>query len=97
MIVSRENSKISMFFQNGYSISIIFGWGSYTDNRNHPKMNDLSKEYEVTSSTVEIAIFDSNNNWYNFETEKFEKDSTDVAGYISIDDLAEWIYKVKSF
>jgi hypothetical protein len=90
MIKSRGNTAVAMTFENGYTISIIYGYGSYSSNKNHEKEIDLSKEYEVTSSTVEIAIWDEDGYWYNFGTDT-------VNGYVSIDDLAEWIYKTKNF
>ena len=67
---------IQMTFANGNTISIQFGYGNYCENR------DISKP---TSKDAEIAIWNSKQQWYTFES------SNQVKGYCSADEVAEWI------
>jgi hypothetical protein len=78
-------------FSNGLTISIVYGNGLYCSNRH-------SEEQILESKNVEIAVFDKDNNFF---TRKFCKDAIvsdfAVSGWISIDRLADIIYKVKNF
>lgn len=78
-------------FENGYTISIFNGFGSYSEN--HDKAEILSfKSLSVNSKDCEVAII------YNgkFCTDKFIETDDDVKGYISADELADLIMKVKN-
>jgi len=91
MIRSTSNKGFSLTFENGWTISVQFGYGNYCDNKHHPDGWDFSKKQEVTqSSDAEIAIWDANGEWYNF-------DSDTVKGYCSANEVAEWITKVSKF
>ena len=90
MFKTTKNSGFQMTFDNGWTISVQFGYGTYSDNRNHPYGLDLSrKEKDTQSSDAEIAIWDANGDWFDF-------DSDTVKGYCSTNEVAEWIEKVKS-
>jgi hypothetical protein len=85
-----------MTFENGWTISVQFGFGNYCSNRNHPaRMISgnhygwyASKDVEYFSCPdAEIAIWNSFGEYYNFGHDT-------VKGYCSTDEVAEWITKV---
>ena len=91
MFASTNNKGFQLKFENGWTISVQFGCGNYCDNKHHPDGWYFSKNQEVVTSTdAEIAMWDENNEWYNFGTDT-------VKGYCSADEVAEWIEKCKSF
>lgn len=73
---------VQMTFDNGYTISIQFGFGNYCENR---------FKTENKSNSVEVAIFDKDDNFY-----RLRGMNDDVEGYVSIDKLADYIHKVKN-
>ena len=83
-------------FKNGYTISIYNGFGSYSENRLNKKIyNKMMKpKYEdrCSSKDCEVAIL------YNggFCTDRFIETDDSVKGYISADELADLIVKVKN-
>lgn len=91
MFKSINNKGFSMKFDNGWTISVQFGYGNYCDNNNHPKGFYFSKDQEVTEcSNAEIAIWDANDEWYNFGSDT-------VKGWCSVNEVGEWIEKVRNF
>ena len=85
MIKSTNNKGFSLSFQNGWTISVQFGYGNYCENNNHPEGFFFSKEKDVVESNdAEIAIWDSEGKWYNFGYDT-------VKGYCSADEVGEWI------
>lgn len=85
---STNNKGFQMTFENGWTISVQFGFGNYCSNRNHPDGWYASKDVECFSCPdAEIAIWDSFGEYYNFEHDT-------VKGYCSTDEVAEWITKV---
>lgn len=92
-MIQTDKGHFWLTFENGYMISVFNGFGSYS--KNHFK-TDLLKNLEncgVNSKDCEIAII------YNekFVTKKFVECDDDVKGYVSADELADIIYKVKNF
>jgi hypothetical protein len=88
---STINKGFQMTFENGWSISVQFGYGNYCDNGHHPDGIHFSTNVDVVTSTdAEIGIWDKNGDWYNFGADG-------VKGYCSTDEVAEWIWKVKNF
>lgn len=74
-----------MTFENGWTISVQFGYGNYCVNGHHPGGWDFSKTQDtVVSSDAEIAIWDVDGEWYNFGSDT-------VKGYCSADEVATWI------
>lgn len=91
MFKSTYNKGFSMKFDNGWTISVQFGYGNYCDNNNHPEGWYFSKNQEVTEcSNAEIAIWDANDEWYNFGSDT-------VKGWCSANEVGEWIEKVRNF
>ena len=90
MFKSTGNKGFSMTFENGLTISVQFGHGNYCSNHNNLKLfgNEL-KQQLVESNTAEIAIWDKNNNWFNFGHDQ-------VKGWCSANEVAEWIRKTSN-
>ena len=92
MFASTENKGFQIGFQNGWTISVQFGYGNYCDNGHHPDgWNFAEKQPITTSSDAEIAIWSTVNGWYTFENGGM------VLGYQTPDQVAEWIDKVSKF
>lgn len=70
-----------MTFKNGCTISVQWHYGSYADGRTNSNCE---------SATAEIAIFDKDNNWYNFGDDH-------VKGYCTPDEVLEWMYFTAKF
>ena len=69
-------SGFQITFANGNTISVQFGMGNYCKNKHESKKS---------CENAEIAIWNSDNVWYNFESDQ-------VLGYISADEVAKWIH-----
>ena len=83
-------------FENGYTISIFNGFGSYSENHfNHKlfeKMKKLDFQDKCDSKDCEIAI---THDKLGFCTRTFIDSSDSVRGYITPDELPELMKKVK--
>jgi hypothetical protein len=90
-----RNKGYQMVFENGWTISVQFGYGNYCDNYQHPDGFDFAKGLNVVqSSDAEIAIWSGDTwkgDWYTFEN------GDTVLGYQTPDQVAEWIAKVITF
>ena len=87
MFASNRNKGFAMTFKNGWTISVQWGVGNYCDAGSAKAAKDYdepTKRESWTSETAEIAIWDKDNNWYNFERDT-------VKGYCTPDEVAEWI------
>ncbi len=80
-----------MTFENGWTISVQFGYGNYCDNGHHPERLALHNKRIVESENAEIAIWDKNNVDYTFE------DGYNVKGWLQADQVADWIDKVSKW
>jgi hypothetical protein len=88
MLKITRGTGFQLNFENGWTISVQFGYGNYCDNYHHPEGFDFGKGKDIVQSyDAEIAIWDIEGTWYNFG------DDT-VKGYCSADEVAEWIDKV---
>jgi hypothetical protein len=68
-------------FDNGWTVSVQFGGGTYSDNKQEDPFSSDNKE----SSTAEIAAWNKDG-WYEFETE-----NDNVRGYVSANDVLEFM------
>lgn len=83
---SNFNKGFSMTFENGLTISVQYGCANYCANRNLDGfITDHMKHTRTESTDAEIAIWDANN--FDFD---FGSDS--VLGWVSPNDVANWIY-----
>lgn len=77
---SIRNKGFKMVFENGWTISVQFGYGNYCSHRNHENQSEVIHE----CPDAEIAIWDASGKWYNFGSDT-------VKGYCSADEVATWI------
>lgn len=73
-----QRKGFHMTFENGYTVSVQFGYGNYSANRYDCKYG----EDVPPSKTAEFAAWDANNNWVRFDGE-----NDDVIGYITADEV----------
>ena len=85
--LSTDNRGFQLTFDNGWTISVQWGVGNYCSNRNKETKN----EPMVESATAEIAVFDADNKDFDFGGGQI------CLGWLSADEVAEWIEKVKNF
>lgn len=72
-------------FENGWTVSVQFGGGSYCSNRDDGISDEAWAESgKKGSTTAEIAAWDKNNNWHKFEHDNVE-------GWVTPDKVAEFI------
>ena len=89
MLKSTKNKGFSLTFKNGITISVQFGSGNYCERKNlhshygSEMLNDTGGIIE--SSDAEIAIWDEDDNWFNFGSDT-------VRGWCSANEVARWIY-----
>lgn len=79
---NRYNRGFHITFANGWTISVQFGSINYISDRGNPE----------GSIDAEIAIWDKNGEWYEFE----DSSSGNVLGWQTADQVAEWIQKTAS-
>ena len=90
MIRSTRNHGFQMQFANGITISVQFGVSNYCSNKSmdaQVRLAEMSNETIpalLESPDAEIAIWDSNDHWYDFGNDT-------VKGYCSADEVAAWI------
>ena len=92
-MIQTDKGHFWLTFENGYMISVSNGFGSYSENHFRTDLLKNLPNCNVNSKDCEIAVI------YNekFVTKKFVECDDDVKGYVSADELADIIYKVKNF
>lgn len=86
---STGNRGFQMTFKNGMTISVQFGAGNYCSRRNfNSDVHGELKQHIVQSPDAEIAIWDSNGDWFYFGSDQ-------VRGYITPDEVADWIEAIR--
>ena len=91
MLKITRGTGFQMTFENGWTISVQFGYANYCDNNRHPDGFDFGKNLDIVqSSDAEIAIWDSKGSWYTFEG------GEEVKGHCSADEVATWIEFTKN-
>lgn len=89
MIHSTLNKGFQLTFDNGLSISVQFGAGNYCSNRQSSTKYKSELQQDTTSSNnAEIAIWNEEGKWFNFGYDT-------VKGWVSADEVAIWIDKVR--
>jgi hypothetical protein len=84
-----------MTFANGWTVSVQWGSGNYSDHYSRIARDGESWENversvgEQGSKTAEIAAWDASKTWYNFGGDL-------VKGYVSADEVAEFIHLIAS-
>jgi hypothetical protein len=69
-----------MTFKNGWTVSVQFGEGSCSENRNKTKSECIN---------AEIAAWDASDEWYSF-------DYDNIKGWCDADEVADFITMIKA-
>lgn len=91
-MIQANKEHFQLTFENGYTISIINGFGSHSENHFNRNLLSISNFDSIDSKDCEIAIIYNN----EFVTEKFVECGDDVKGYVGADELADIIYRVRN-
>lgn len=95
-MISTEFGRFQIKFENGYIISVFNGYGSYSENHFKKEifetMLNLKLDDTCKSKDCEVAVIYED----IFCTDKFIETDDSVKGYISADELADLIIKVKN-
>lgn len=100
--IQTDKGHFWITFDNGYTISVFNGYGSYSDNHFNNEyimypINDEEKikyvNQRVKSKDCEIAIISPNN---ELITDDILKCDDSVKGYVSVSELTEIINIVKN-
>ena len=88
-----DHKGFQLEFSNGWTISVQWGPGNYTEGREKMKWDAPKSSDRWESSSAEIAILDPDGNFHRPEGKDW---GDDVAGWLSADDVAEYIEYTKS-
>lgn len=102
MLQTTQNKGFQLFFENGYGVSVQFGYGNYCDNRDYTR-SDYDREFDmngiVACNNAEIAVLRGSPKQWDFCSREVAPDifcSDEVAGWKSADDVARLIARVQS-
>ena len=92
-MIQTDKGHCRLTFENGYKISVANGCGSYSENHFRQELFHIPEFASVDSKDCEIAVL------YDdiFCTNKFIETDDSVKGWVTADELADVIYKVKNF
>ena len=84
-----DGKGFQITFENGWTVSVQFGFGNYCANRDNKSASMLFGMYDgpVESLTAEIAAWDKNGVWYDFGNDT-------VMGHVTPDLVAGFIDEV---
>lgn len=92
MFTSTRNHGFQMEFNNKITISVQFGAGNYCERKNVKTSyrGDMDGNSPlVQSNDAEIAIWNKEGTWFNFDDVKFK-------GHVDTDEVAKWIVMCSS-
>ena len=72
-----DNKGFYITFANGYTVSVQWGRGNYGDNYNMSS----EKVRDISSSVVEVAVWDRDNKWIEFSN------GSEVIGYQTVSEV----------
>ena len=85
------NKGFQITFENGWTVSVMFGAGNYCQNRDDKYWDrNMVAEATYSSKNAEVAAWDKNDNWFDFGGDQ-------VNGYCKPDYVAGFIQRVKDF
>lgn len=88
---SNGRPGFSMTFENGWTISVVWHTSAYCERKSlSADIETIKDDKPAESADAEIAIWDSEGEWYDFGSDT-------VKGWCTPDEVAEWIIKVKQF
>ena len=84
-----DGKGFALTFDNGWTVSVQFGAGNYSDNHGCEISSESNKECGKTgSNTAEVAAWDKDNNWLEIQKDGY----TDmVDGYLTSNDVLDFI------
>ena len=85
-----QHHQTLMQFENGYTISFVYGAATYSRDWNSMEFPRKFEKEQAWASGVEVAIFDPNNEPIPF------KDGQGIKGWVTPDELADIIHWVKN-
>ena len=91
-MIGTDKGRVWITFNNGYTISIINGYGSYSENRYKSELIATPEFASIDSKDCEVAIVYKG----EFVTNDFLNCGDSVKGYVRPDELAEIILMVKN-
>mgnify|MGYP003335812887 CR=1 FL=1 len=74
-------------FGNGWTFSVRFGFGNYCQNQHKKNNNGECKN-------AEIAAYDLNNNWFDFQTGSIDRNGYHIKGWCSTDEVMKYMETV---
>lgn len=96
-MISTRFSGFQIKFENGYTISIFNGFGSYSENHFNTELSEKMANLNFTDSCVskdcEVAVIYEN----KICTDRFIETDDSVKGWVTADELADLIKKVKDW
>lgn len=75
--------------KNGYTVSVIFGFGTYSDNRDKPSQIHFRHFERTESSTAEIAVIKPDGTF--LKVNKFDY----VNGWQSVEDFLKLVKRIE--
>lgn len=92
-MIKTDKGHFWLTFKNGYTISVFNRFGSYSENHFKNKLLNVPDFASIDSKDCEITVlYDS-----IFCTDRFIETDDSVKGWVTADELADVIYKVKNF
>ena len=94
MFKSTAHKGFQLKFENGWTISVQWGTSNYCSNRSldHYDLTEwFKREPFYECDTAEIAMWGSDDKWYEFEN------GDTVKGWCTPNEVAEWIEKCSKF
>lgn len=89
---SQERPGFSITFDNNWTISVQWHTGAYCERKMlATDLETIMDRLPAESPNAEIAIWDEAGRWYRFDN------ADTVLGYVTPDELAEWIARVRNF
>lgn len=85
-----DRHRLKVVFKNGYTVSIVWGPGTYSDNHGVIFGSVVCPGFKTNPNKVEVGVWDARNEW---ATHKFDFDGTgdgQVIGWVG----REQLYKI---
>ena len=88
-VITHKGFQIT--FDNGWTVSVMFGGGNYCENQDDKYWMPNDETVSVYEcNTAEVAAWDKDNNWFDFGDDK-------VNGWCEPNYVADFIQRVKNF
>lgn len=92
-MIGTDKGHCWLTFENGYKISIFNGYGSYSENQFKQDLIHIPEFASVDSKDCEVAVIYED----EFCTNRFIETDDSVKGWVTADELADLIKKVKDW